>query len=234
MRCDFSREKLLGHFYNEASGDESAEVAAHVASCASCRTELSQLRQTANALRRWPDEEPKLNLHFVQQKSALQNWTSSLRAKAWPKFAVAFAAGAASVLVLLSLLNMEAEYSDGSLHVKFSLFERAPVKPALADPLEQPVTQREFNAWRQSSYELLQSIIEGAATQQRYEQRALLAEFARDLETKRRQDLQRVDQGLEVFQLVNENKFRRTNEVLQHLIYSAYSQTSDTNRIENK
>lgn len=231
MKCDFSKEKLLDFFYAELDAVQKQEVEAHLAGCSSCQAELALFRQTSRVLRRWPDEDPNLNLRFVQQKTSVWN---SLWEKLWPKFALGFAAGCASVLVVLSLLNVEANYSEGGFKVMFRLFERSQSTSATVDPLDQPITRREFNAWQQTSYDLMQTMIDNAAAQQRYEQRLLLSQFAKDLDLKRRQDLQRLDQGLEVFQLVNENKFRRTNEVLQQLLYAAYSQTSDTNLIENK
>ncbi len=232
MKCDFSKEKLLEYFYAEVSGEEKSKIETHLANCSVCQAELAQLKQTTNALRHWPDEEPNLNLHFVQQKSSLGNWAFSIRQKSWPKFALGFAAGLASVLVVLSLINFDASYSDGSVNVKFSLFRSTPT-PA-ADPLDRAVTRREFNAWQQTSYELMQSMIDNAGSQQRYEQRLLLSQFARDLDFKRQRDLQRVGQGLEVLQLVNDDKFRRTSAALHKLMYAAYFQNSDTNRIENK
>lgn len=233
MRCDFSKEKLLEYFYAEVSDDEKSQIESHVAECPACQTELAQLGQTAGVLRRWPDEEPNLNIHFVQQKSSPWNWASSIRQKSWPKFAFGFAAGLATVLVILSLVNFDASYSDGNINVKFNLFRNMPPPPP-TDPLDRAVTRREFNAWQQTSYELMQSMIDNAGSQQRYEQRLLLSQFARDLDLKRQQDLQRVGQGLEVLQLVNDDKFRRTSAALQKLMYAAYFQNSDTNRIENK
>ncbi|HEX9652907.1 MAG TPA: hypothetical protein VGA99_04295 [bacterium] len=235
MKCDFSKEKLLDYFYAEVTSDEKSEVETHVAGCSLCQTELAQLQQTSVVLGRWSDEDPGLNLKFVQQKSSWWTWLAPLQGRSWPKFALGFSMGLAAVLVILSLMNFEANYADGSLHVKFSLFDRTgPNSSPPLEALDQPITQREFDAWKQAAYELMQTMIDNAATQQRYEQRLLLTQVARDLDLKRQQDLQRVGQGLEVFQLVNENKFRRTNEVLQQLIYAAQVQTTDTNRIENK
>jgi hypothetical protein len=235
MKCDFSRAKLLGYFYEDVAAGEKTEIAAHLAGCACCRDELEQLRQTVRALRQWPDEEPNLRLQFVGQKTALGEWLARLRQKSWPKFAMAFAGGLACALVILALMNFEVNYSEGRFSAKFNLFQTSRSSAAAEiDPLEQPVTQREFNDWKQASYELTQRMIADAASQQRYEQRALLSQFARDLDARRREDLQRIGEGLEVFQLVNENKFRRTNEALQQLLYAAYSQNTDTNRIENK
>jgi hypothetical protein len=235
MKCDLAKDKLMDYLYDEVSGAERAEIETHLANCSACASELAQLRQTARVLRAWPDEAPNLNLRFVQEKIRVLDSLKTKLAHGWRgrKLMAGFAAGLALALIILSLLNFEASYSEGTLQVKLSPFS-SPQKETPPEPGALPVTQEEFQAWKQTSYELMQQMIQTAAARQRYEQNLVLSELARDLDLRRRQDLQRVGKGLEALQLVNDNQFRRTNEVLQQLLYVAQYQNSDSNYIENK
>ncbi len=235
MNCDLSKDKLMDYLYEEVTGAEKAEIETHLAHCSVCASELAQLRQTARVLNAWPDEEPNLNLRFVQEKIRFLESLKTKLVRGWRgrKLVAGFAAGLASALIILALLNFEASYSDGALRVKLSLFS-SPQKETPLEPGALPVTQEEFQVWKQTSYELMQQMIQTAAARQRYEQNLVLSELARDLDVRRQQDLQRVGKGLEALQLVNNNQFRRTNEVLQQLIYAAQYQYSDSNYIESK
>lgn len=219
MKCEFSREKLIGFVYEELPSDEKGEVEAHLTTCAACREEVQQLAQTTRLLRAAPDEVPELNLRFVAEPTRQRSWLGKVVSR---PVGIAFAAGTVAVLLLLALFNFEASYTDGKLSVKMSLFARQspPVTPIEPDSAKF-VTQPQFEAWQEEHVQFVQTMLADLEARQRRESRLLLTELVEDIERQRQQDLRVVGRGLEAVQLSNENRFRRTSAVLNQLLMQA-------------
>lgn len=236
MKCDIKKEKLIGYFYqDDLSSEDKKLVETHLPSCAICRKTLDDFRETAGLLRAWTDEEPHLDLSFVKENVGL--WKSFQKAwsggNGWRRLVIGFATGLAAVVVVLSLFNFEASYADGSFGLKLSLLPRPQTAATVADdPLEMPVTKREFNVWQERSARFIQQMIETTEQRQHRSIDLRLAQYAKELEARRLYDLQVVGEGLEVFQLSNENRFRRTDHTLQELIRLAQYRSSQP--LENK
>ncbi len=62
MKCEWVRENILLHIYNELPDDARYELEQHVARCAECAAELKTGRQLHATLSRFPVEEPPPNL----------------------------------------------------------------------------------------------------------------------------------------------------------------------------
>jgi len=237
MKCELSKERLIGYFYEELPDEESKDVKEHLKKCAACEKELAEFSKTAEILKTWPDEEPGLNLKFIREKASFRSWLkpSGSMGFGWRRVAVGFAGGFALVLLILSVLNFEASYSAGDFSFKLSLLPRSEKQAELVeDPLAVPVTLREFNSFKDDSYRLIQDITRDAQVRSRNEYRMAFREFARDIDYQRRQDLSWVGIGFEVVHSENDDKIRRTNQVLQHLIRTANFQSVRPNSDQNK
>jgi hypothetical protein len=62
MKCEWVRENILLHIYNELPDDARYELEQHVARCAECAAELKAGRQLHASLSQFPVEEPSPNL----------------------------------------------------------------------------------------------------------------------------------------------------------------------------
>ncbi|MFQ5754194.1 MAG: anti-sigma factor family protein [bacterium] len=237
MKCELNKEKLIGYFYQDLEPEEKRVTEEHLSHCETCKKELAELAKTTQLLRTWADEETNLNLKFVPENISLWRHlkTAWLSATGWRRLTIGFGMGIAALLFMLSLFNFEAGYSEGNFSVKLSLWPRPKTEMNVAnDPLASAVTKAEFNAWQEQSLQLIQQMIATTEEHQRRELALKLAQFARDLDMQRRQDLRLVDQGLQVFQLSNENRFRRTDETLQKLIRVAAYERSQSQPLQNK
>ncbi len=234
MKCEVTRDQLVGFFYAELPAEDHARIEAHVQRCKACAQRLAEIRSTTEILAAWPDEEPDLDLHFGTS-AAVPSWKRVFALRPWQRFAVGFAAALAAALVLLSLLNLEANYSDGSLRLKLSLFPRESTAPTLtSDPLTAPVTRKDFLDWEQKSYQMFQGMIREAELRQQRQQNLMLTRLAREMERRREQDLRLVGQGLEAFRLSSQDELRKTNRALQQLMYVASRQGFQPDGLENK
>ncbi|MFQ5639847.1 MAG: anti-sigma factor family protein [bacterium] len=237
MKCDLSKEMRLDYYYDELAPTDRDEFETHLAQCTVCKKELLAMSRTSAVLRRWPDEEPNLNLTFIAEKSGtgelrILEW---LRMRNWRRTAFGLGLGFAALLFVLSLLNFEANYSDDGFHVKLSLFPRAQQpEPMAQDPLMLPVTRQEFNDWRQNSYQLMQAMIRESETRQQRQNNLLLTEFAKDVDLQRREDLMLVERGLKAFQSFNEDKILHTNQIVNQLLQASYEQRLQPGQLKNK
>lgn len=218
MKCEFSREKLVGFVYDELPADRKREVEEHLTTCASCSKEVQHLTHTTKLLRALPDEEPQLNLRFVEPGSR-KSWLGKVVSR---PVGIGMAVGTVAALLLLALLNFDVSYTEGNLSVKLSLFPQPsqPVTESAADSV-QYVTRPQFEAWQEDHVTAVEDLLAEVETRQRRESRVLLAELLQEIERQRQQDLRVVGRGLEAVQLTNEDRFRRTSAVLNQLLMQA-------------
>jgi len=237
MKCELSKEKLIGYFYQDLQDEEFKGVKLHLKKCDACKMELTEFSKTTDFLKTWPDEDPGLNLKFIREKASLWSWLNPgwSIGFSWRGVAVGFAGGLALVLLILSVLNFEASYSGGEFNVKLSLLPSSDKQAEIAeDPLAVPITKREFDSFREDSYRLIQDMARESRTRNRNEYRTAFREFAQDIDYQRRQDLSWVGKGFEVVHSAHDDKIRRTNLVLQQLIQTANFQRVRPNSDPNK
>jgi len=228
MKCELSHEKLIAYLYDELVSKDKDEITRHLEQCTDCRQELETLGSARSVLQVWPDEDPGLNLRFAAKPGRFfSRFKTGSRTK---RVTIGFGLGLAGALLLLSLINFEASYSNDGFSIKMGLIPRS--ENAARSP-EAPdiknVTREEFLAWQEESLKLTSRLLADLEAQQRRQHTALLADFASEFEYQRRQDLRFMGKGLESFQLSNENRFRQTNEVLNRLILASYAQTGTEN-----
>jgi anti-sigma factor RsiW len=80
MMCD--KELLVGYLYDELDASERATFEAHVRSCAACREEVGDLRETRARLTLWAPPEPDFGFQIVRgavpprpaRTAALRTW----------------------------------------------------------------------------------------------------------------------------------------------------------------
>lgn len=239
MKCDISKEMLIGYFYKDLDAIEQKRIESHLPRCQNCREELQKLSQTKEILQTWPEETPEPGAVFVPPK--VSRWKSLFplqsNALGWRRVRFGLAAGCLAVLLLLSLLNFELSYSQGNFSMKLSLLPRPKNESRSitgpVDSLKTPVTQRQFKQWQNQTERLVRQMVRTSESRQQQQLKLALSEFANDMDLKRRSDLQLVGQGLEVLQLSNEDRFekaeqrfRYTDEILQQIITLASMQSS--------
>ena len=84
MSCDVSKERLMDYLYQELEPDQHQAMEEHVEGCETCRAAEEKFAGTSRMLRAWQDEDPEMDLVFVQDrvplwKSLVPDWLSG-----WP------------------------------------------------------------------------------------------------------------------------------------------------------
>ncbi len=118
MHCDEIRESFADLLYDDPS-EASPEVKAHLQTCAECRQELDDLKQTQKYLQGWKDESPLRSVSMARQE------LKEKRINYW-KLARYGAIAAMVLLCFLALANTELTWTKDGFSFRTSLFRRAP------------------------------------------------------------------------------------------------------------
>jgi hypothetical protein len=116
MRCEETREHLIDFVYEEGGTSPAiSEMREHIRTCAACRQELAELRQTREYLQLWKDEAPLRNLVIAGRES------DTPRRFKWkyPRYA---AIAAMLLLCILALANTQITWNKDGFSLKTRLF----------------------------------------------------------------------------------------------------------------
>ena len=200
MNCDITREQLIAYFYGEdIHKDERERLGAHVETCPACRQTLEELGVTSRILGTWRDETPDLDLAFAEAQPSF--WQNPWPVR-FPKRWAAAATLALAAILVIAFFNVEFALREGAFHASIGLRSSdSPERVAVADtsethPLDAPITLGEWIVHQQNLIDYANHLVRASQNRQRDEVNSALIHLVRELETQRRQDLQRIDRGL--------------------------------------
>jgi len=156
--CTFGErreEVLIAYLYDDMETRDRAVFERHLASCAACRTEVSELTDVRSSLAEWSDpvvgegiggEAPRAALRLVERQSAPRGWRVLADAPIWMQAAAAMLIVAAS----LGLANINLTYSRDGLSVTTGWMRPAPTAvqtPPTQTAVAQPAAEAQ-TPWR--------------------------------------------------------------------------------------
>ena len=210
MNCDITREQLIAYLYDEdIHPNERERLKVHIETCPSCNQTLEELGSTSRILNAWNDEQPNLDLVFVQERQPLwQNLLPRRYPKTWATASVAIAA-----ILILTFLNIEFAIRDGAFHTSIGLRTSDPSEQiAIADTsevisLDAPITRGEFIIHQQNLIDYTHRLVQTSQNQQREEINNTFIRLVGELETQRQQDLLHIDRGLQILYNTQETRY---------------------------
>ena len=208
MNCDITREQLIAYLYDEdIRPNERERLKAHIETCPSCSQTLEELGSTSRILNAWGDENPDMDLVFVQEHQTLwQNLLPTRYPKTWVGVAIA-------AILILTFLNIEFAIRDGAFHTAIGLRSSdPPERVAIADTsevssLDTPITLGEFIVHQQNLIDYTNRLVQASKNQQRDEINSTFFLLVSELETQRQQDLLRIDRGLQILYNTQETRY---------------------------
>ena len=220
MKCDKAKSELLDYYYDELNDEERKRFKQHIKSCNDCEAAIKELELTSASLKKWEIPDPKLNMVFVVERAS---WTEKVKElfkpfaalKLHPLKSVGY--GFASVLLLFSFVNFEANYNSdtGSIGVSTSMFGNNDRSADYNYLLEQLILS-------QNQVELLlQERLAEQELRQREEFNGLLTVIMQDLENKRQQDLENVGFTLQSMYDFTDKRFEDTQNIVYNDILAA-------------
>jgi hypothetical protein len=159
MRCSEIREHLIDFVYDEgASAPASAEMQEHLCSCAACREELEELRQTRKYLQRWKEEPPQRHVTIPVQQAVPH------RASSWRYLRYA-AIAAMAAICFLALANTQITWDKNGFSFRTRLLAASNAdrnyytKTEIRNLMKQALDESEFHM-NETSYLMMSKILD--------------------------------------------------------------------------
>lgn len=235
--CD-SKELLVSFVYDELSAMERDRFRTHLASCAECREEVAGLRTTQRHLATWTPPEPDLGFRIIRNAAPV-----AMPRRAGPLWGLA----AAAVLVLAAgaaVANIDMRYDANGLVLRTGWHRTAAI-PATsagatapgvtavdwkqqAEALERRVRQLEtslatVSAGRPSEsadaavIQRVNQLVDESENRQQRLLAARLSQVTRDIDARRKVDLQVIDQGFMRLQSTSGAELRQSRDLMQRM-----------------
>jgi hypothetical protein len=224
MHCDQNEGwggQLVAYLYDDLEPSERAEVEAHVSGCPACRRELAALGDVRGALAQWTPPEPAFGVAVHRPApTPPAHWLAALGdIPVWAQTAAALLC----VGVAAGLANLDVRYDADGLAVRTG-WSSAPA------PVAEPAPETAGRPWQADLVALeqglraelmergagtvpdasagadsgdlarLRTLIEESEQRQRRELALRLADLSREVEYRRRDDLQKIDRSLGMIQ----------------------------------
>jgi hypothetical protein len=120
MQCNEIRERFVELLYEEGSTPASnAEILGHIHTCAACRRELEDLKQTRECLQAWKDESPLQSVRIPGHEAYLT------RRSSWVYLRYA-AIAAMALICILALANFELTWNKSGFSISTHIFPQNP------------------------------------------------------------------------------------------------------------
>ncbi|MGC9364432.1 MAG: anti-sigma factor family protein [Fidelibacterota bacterium] len=210
MKCDDIRLLMMDALYDEISAGDQEVLDMHLQSCPACRRKYAALRATTEVLGQWEDQEPHVNLTFVNQPTG--RFTELIRQlKSWT-LAGRLGVATAALLLLLALFNTSIRFSDGEFAFETGLFNHKRIDPA------DFVTKSDLEQLRRENYQIVSAIIEEYDKRSKIDTAVMLDKFYEELERQREEDLRMVGTVMDQLQYGTAQRLEQTDRTLGTLI----------------
>lgn len=232
MNCQQSHELFPDYLGKEINSEQSAELAAHLKICVTCRDELTSLSSVPSLLRNgWPDEEIPKSLIFETPRSSFQQFVHFFSPRFWPRgVVVCVAATVCFILCIgtLAMLRTEIEFKEGQFRVSFN-----PSHSLLSPHFEtnQQLAAVPAALSRSDLEKLMENVLAQSEQRQNSKFEKLLLEAKTEINTNRTEDMQKVSQGLKYLEMTQGEVWKaaaRNASYLESLAREVYVKASLT------
>ena len=203
----------MDFLYDEISDENKKLLQTHLSLCQSCREEFESLKETTQILQQSNEVEPNFNMVFVSETKSIWAGLKDVISFSPKKIAYGFAIGLVSVLLILSLTNLEITYKNGNYSLKMSII------PTKTEQQKEIINNEVIAQLQQQNLQLMNTLIQNSEERYRKQLISTLAQFSRDFDSRRANDLQLVGLGLdEVEKNIYSRIEKRTNSQLNNMI----------------
>ena len=201
MQCKDIQSFMIEDIYNEIDSKNKKILQQHLTSCAKCSAEYQELKSTSDTLKLWQDEKSgsiELPQSITTERSAKHIFYR-------------IAAIAASILIILSVLNFRIYIDSDGIDISFNFLGLSSQTDRIAANIIENGSQVE-------QLQLMTEMIQAANNQQRQEIVTLLTDFYQAVEMRRQADLKVITQNMETLQSVSNQRIEETHQTMQDLI----------------
>ena len=214
MNCKKMEEVLVDLIYNEVSKKDEELAKYHLLSCRSCTKKYNKLKETTTALARWTEEQPEMNLLFIEEKVPLiERLIGKLN-----QFGITpqrFVIGAFTSIFILVLftgfMRTDAVYHDGKWEISFGN------KLKRDEFRNENAVLSEFKKLQEENLALINSILLNSERRLREENMNSVSLLANEFAKQRQQDLFLIGNSINKLAQRNQDRLVQTNQILNEL-----------------
>ena len=201
MQCKDIQSFMIEDLYNEISSENKKILQHHLAECKNCSAEHLELKGTVDTLNLWNDE----------KSETIDLPTDLIKPKTTRRLFYRIAAVAASILLILSVINFRFSVNNNGLDISFNLFGlSAGTERVAANILE--------NGSQIEQLQLMAEMINAANDRQKQDMVILLTDFYQAIEMRRQADLKVIATGMETLRSTSNQRIEETEETMQKLV----------------
>jgi hypothetical protein len=155
MRCDEIREQMIDFIYDEGSVlPVDGEIEEHIRTCAACREEIEELKQTRRYLQLWKDEPPLRSVTIARRERLVHRNIA--------RQCLGYAAIAAMlVLSFLALANAQLSWNKDGFSFSTRLFAKANAEQDYYTKAEvRSIMKEAFDYTNENSHFLMQKMMD--------------------------------------------------------------------------
>jgi hypothetical protein len=201
MQCKEIQSLMIEDIYNEIEPNNKKLLQQHLNQCERCQTEFRELKDTTKTLKLLKDEE----------SGAIELPPIITTHKSKKRIFYRIATVAASILIILSVINLRISIDSGGFDISFNFLGLNSGTDTMAANIIENGSQVE-------QLQLMTQMIQAANDQQRQEIVTLLTDFYQAVEMRRQADLKVISQNMETLQSVSNQRIEETHKTMQDLI----------------
>jgi len=201
MQCKDIQSFMIEDLYNEITTENKNILQKHLKDCNKCAAEYQELKGTSDTLKLWKDEKPET----IELPSVIS------KPKTPKRLFFRIAAVAASILLILSVLNFRFSLNNNGFDISFNLLGLTTSSDQLASNILENGSQIE-------QLQLMTELINAANDRQKQEMVILLTDFYQAIEMRRQADLKVISQGMETLRSASNQRIEETEQNMQSLI----------------
>lgn len=221
MGRKFSKEDMMSYLYGEMEEWEKAEFEKELKDNPEMRKELNSLKGMSSFMKKWEVEDPKLNMVFVSEKAGVFNRIKELLKI--PAFGIGKYAlvGAAALLLIVSLMNLNIEYGEDGFKISAGFFKKSEIDYA---KLEEIINQKQTE-----TLTLVSRLIDASENNTKTDMQKYISSVFYEVQTQRAQDLNLFERAFVNLDNYTKGSINLTNQNVREIL----KRISSTQKLEN-
>ena len=214
MNCKKMEEVFVDLIYEEVSKEDEELAKYHLLSCKSCTIKYNKLKETSTALARWTEEQPEMNLVFIEEKvpfverllGKLNQFGVTPQRLVFGSFVSIF-----MVVIFAGIMKTDAVYQNGEWQISFGN------KQMQDEIVTENAVLAEFKKLQKENLILMNTILLNSERRLREENMNSVSILANEFANQRRQDLFLIGNSINKLAQRNLDRQVQTNQILNEL-----------------
>jgi len=214
MNCKKMEEFFVDLIYEEVGKEDEELAKYHLLSCQSCTEKYNKLKETSTALGRWTEEQPEMNLVFIEEKVPIvERLLGKINQFGITPRRLVFGVVISTFMLVLfaGIMKTNAIYQNGEWQI--SIGDNLNRDEAISEN----AVLEEFKKLHQENLVLMNNILLNSERRLREENISSVSMLASEFANQRRQDLFLIGRSINEMAQRNQDRHLQTNQLLNEL-----------------